>query len=220
MDEEPELRELKLRSALLALLLITGCFTPVVEVHPHPVHKDAGHSDGGVKDGGATDAGHRDGGCATFADCAFDGGVLCEFQSASPGASCINGGCINECPGNRTCVADDPTVPNDAGHCLQCVGRVRDCALGGCLAGPHCQFKISVSNCPSLPVGTTFSVATRTDCQQIVPGLGSWVGFTAGAAIANFPSLGGTCTGLDLFTGVPRMEFTCPGCQFVEEGCE
>jgi hypothetical protein len=195
---------------LCAALTFSGCncFVPVLEGHPRPLHKDAG-TDGGA----AADAGRSDAGCSSFEQCGWDGGGLCEFQSADAGPSCIGGTCLTECPGRRTCQIED------AGHCLSCSGA-RTCSPASCLPGPHCVMKVSTSNCLALPVGSTIAITTQADCQQVAEALGTWVDVSFGEAVANFPALGGTCTGLDLFTGVPRMEFSCPGCQFVEEGCE
>ena len=219
MDEEPQLRELSLAARLpvaLAALALAGCFTPVIEAHPHPVHKDGG-SDGGTHDGGFTD-----GGCVTFQDCHPSDAGLCG-AAGSPSPSCISGTCLSECPGGRTCTVSDPSVvKNDGGFCLTCGadGGMRSCSAKSCVPGPHCTLRILASNCPGLPLDAGFMVTTRADCQQIVPGLGEWVTLSSSEAIANFSSLGGTCLGVDLFTALPRMTFSCPQCQFVTEGCE
>ncbi len=209
------------RPAIWAALALTGCFTPVTEVRPHPVHKDAGTADGG-RDGGR----FTDGGCVSDLDCrrVDGGGFFCGLPGAVANPSCVSGACLTECPGGRICTVTDPSVPkNDGGYCLLCGGGdagSRTCSAKACTSGPHCTMTIAASSCPGLPSGTMFSVTTRADCQQIVPGLGEYVVLSSSEAVANFASLGGACLGKDLFTGVPRMAFSCPKCQFVEEGCE
>jgi hypothetical protein len=217
VDEEPEQRELSLRLLVpCAALLLAGCFQPVTEAKIKVKHADAGHGDAGSGDAGARDGGKGDGGCQSFSDCVWDGGGTCAAAGLTGGPSCIGGICLVDCPGGRSCSIADPP---DSGRCLQC-GADKLCAGKTCTAGPHCSFTVTKSTCANVPVGTMFGVVTHADCQQVAAGLGTWVDVSSGTALADFPSLGGVCTGQDLFTNVPRMQFNCPACQFTEEGCD
>jgi hypothetical protein len=205
--------------ATIALVLAPGCqcFTPV---------DDGPGSDGGSPDGGSPDGGGaRDAGpqCTTAADCpAVDPSVTCPFRSpdAGPSATCLERRCIAECTGSRSCTVED------GGTCLRCSTPASlKCAPTSCTPLPNfCAF--SLQGCADAGMnGTSWRVSRDSNCRMTVAGdggalLGTWYDLDPGEAVAFFPALGGWCTGTDLFTGVPRMQWACPACTFVEMGCD
>jgi hypothetical protein len=73
--------------------------------------------------------------------------------------------------------------------------------------------------------GSTWQWTRGADCRVVVSNdagtiLGSWYELGGGALVGTFPRLGGSCTGHDLFTNVPRLQLYCPFCTFVAEGCQ
>lgn len=197
------------RAELLgAWLLLAACECALAEI-PKP---DGGEppADSGTGGGGET--------CRP-AQCPHDAGLTCPFATApDAGPSCIEGACVNECFGGRTCEV------TDGGACLRC-GTSLKCAPASCTAGPRCTFGVSGSSCTGLlDDGARYTVTTGADCRQTVSGdagvIGSWFELDVGESVANIPRLGGYCTMQDLFTGVPRTQVFCPFCSFVAEGCD
>ncbi len=173
-----------------------------------------------------------DGGVATCTfgtDCKGSGPSVpwCAQPDAGAAFSCVNGACVWECPGGRTCTAD-----LDAG-CLSCVippGATCEPDSGpdaGSCDIPSGVGTVESSTCanpvvaPPIPfTGTALVFQPRAICRSDVTiqndgPLGSVVALSSGAFIADFPPLGGACTGELLPTNVLRLLWNCPRCQFV-----
>jgi hypothetical protein len=108
------------RVALLLLVMVGGCqcLQPVIE------DSDAG-LDGGV-DAGA-DAGPTTE-CRQSNDCVpVTPPRMCAFSGDSASRSCLDGRCVFDCQGARTC-------STQLGACLSCDGGVPACATGNCSA--------------------------------------------------------------------------------------
>jgi hypothetical protein len=181
-----------------------------------------GAASGGGPGGGSTGGGAGGGfsGCQPATCPAGDGG-LCVFieDGGVPIPSCIDGACVTECNGGRTCTVED------GGRCLDCGGAV-ECAMASCTPATGCTFTVSGSGCTGLlDEGSVWTSSVQADCRNVISNdagaiLGSWFDLPDGAKIGQFPRLGGSCTGHDLFTNLPRTQFYCPYCSFVAEGCQ
>jgi hypothetical protein len=187
---------------------------------------DGGGPGGGVGGGAGGGVGGGTGGggteCTTASQCgALDAGF--PFCSGTPSGSCISGRCVTECAGGRTCggVENQP-------YCLICYDPVvTQCAPSTCSAIFSCTMTIGGSTCARGPQnGTRWRADRQTDCSWSVVDdagveVGHWFDLTTGEAFGTFAGVDGRCVGKDLFTGVPRMQWSCPdGCVFVEEGCD
>jgi hypothetical protein len=168
------------------------------------------------------DAGTDAGGCKYPADCPTLGlAAICAFSPPSTAVpSCIDQRCIDECPGSRICT----TSPNDAGLCLSC-GGLSDCPDQCGKASSGTLAINSVSCRPAVDAGILSQVSgwvstVPASCNYDVAPLGTMSHLTSGNSLGNFPALGGTCTGKNLVTGVPRTQWFCPLCSFVMEGWE
>jgi hypothetical protein len=209
------------------------CFVPVDEFPA----RDAGLSVP-KKDAGLVDSSVPDSGIEFFADAGFDAGARdsgiadAGFECVTSGqcpttptpyctntfASCLDGRCVQGCAESLTCTKDQEP-------CFQCaVGR--RCADCGRLRG--CQMEVSGN------LGSCSGILSRGNQMVVQPFsgrcggallfdggiVGTWVSFDQATSVITFPSLGLTCLGSDLFTGLPRTFVSCPGCSFIAEGCE
>jgi hypothetical protein len=213
---------------LLLCLCISGCvcFHPVDEV-------DGGAgggggtgggsgggsaAGGGAAGGGAAGGGHMgpgDGGCNSPADCPGSEPSI-PFCGAAAGAgwSCVDSACLWECNGGRTCeVTNTPD-----GGCIHCDTLGTECRDDFCPANTMMTGHIEHSTCATLQVMAPVSVSTSGACifNFSVTGtsFGDFQQVGGGDFLANFPALGGTCTGTFLPTNAERWEFNCPGCEF------
>jgi hypothetical protein len=210
---------------MLVLLVIglSGC-TCFVPVDDRPDGGgDAGGGQGGAG-GGTADAGLE---CLVALDCPWvrpDAGIPFTNCPNSEGMSCVDGRCIFECDSGRACTTDAGT------HCLDCTKPVEktECGPVSCSAIYSCQMQVFVSSCAQGPkVGDRFVATRQADCGWVLslpdggPVVGAMWDLDVGRSFATFPGVRGTCAGRDLFTGVPRMSFSCPdGCTFAEMGCD
>jgi hypothetical protein len=200
----------------LALLSAASCTCELPSSIPSP---DGG---GGGAGGGAQGAGGGSADSCVVASCpAADGGICTyPYDAGSPLPSCIAGTCVNECGGGRHCEV------TDGGRCLDCGALGAACAMDACQPKTLCTFTARAAQCVGLiDDGSQWTVTQGADCRQTVANnagviLGSWFDLGGGAFVAQVPRLGGSCTGQDLFTNVPRMQVYCPYCTFVAEGCE
>ncbi|MBI3185788.1 MAG: hypothetical protein HYZ28_26925 [Myxococcales bacterium] len=205
------------------------CFNPVPEIDPTvDASKAGGGGDASLtvdsgSDGGAGDAGPQ---CRVASDCPWlpsDAGLYYPCPN-SGGMSCIDGRCIFECDSGRACETDAGS------HCLLCRSPVEktDCGATVCSAIWTCRMQVFSSTCAQGPVeGASFDVIRQPDCSWKVavpdggPVVGGYWDLDVGQSFGTFPGVEGTCVGRDLFTGVPRMQWSCPGgCNFIEMGCE
>ncbi|GMU59008.1 MAG: hypothetical protein AMXMBFR34_07710 [Myxococcaceae bacterium] len=218
---------------VLAVAASCQCFTPVNE-------SDAGGVGGGGTSGGGAGgglgggvggglgggAGGGTGGgvgpeCTRASDCApVDAGLA--FCTGAPSASCINHRCVTECQGGRAC------THQDGGYCLGCSEPVSTrCAPSTCSAIFTCTLQIATSTCAQGPVvGASWLASRQPDCSWVVTDgdggvVGHWWDLDAEDSFGEFAGVDGLCVGKDLFTGVPRMQWSCPdGCLFMEMGCD
>lgn len=198
-----------MRLAFLILLSLSGCqcFVPVAEI-----------------DAGPTDAGVVVPECTTAAQCAARDGGFSGFCS-SAAMSCLNGQCVLECQGGRTC--------NTNGACVQCqppqtpVSLCRACDV----RTAACGFRVIDDDCPGTRFTTDSSWLFRSPdggCEffELIPADGGAVAGTAFGTteefnrFANIPELGGSCSIQSLFTGAPRLAVQCPRCSFAGLGCD
>jgi hypothetical protein len=203
---------------MLAVSLGCICTPPVPEMPD-------GGAGGGAAGGGFTIGGGAGGGGAASgcqpATCPPGDGGFCAFTNdgGTPTPSCIDDTCVTECAGGRTCTVVD------GGRCLDCGGAV-ECAMASCTPATRCTFMVAGSGCTGLlDQGSTWTANLQADCRTVISNdagaiLGSWFDLPDGAKIGQFPRLGGSCTGHDLFTNLPRTQFYCPYCSFIAEGCE
>jgi hypothetical protein len=120
-------------------------------------------------------------------------------------------GCLWECNGNRTCELD-----LDAG-CIHCDNVGEECRGTFCSSSTQ-MVHIESSTCTALQGGTSGSLTGDTSCffkLMVGTDLGVIQEVSGGDFIADFPDLGGRCTGTFLPTNAERWVFNCPGCQFV-----
>lgn len=73
--------------------------------------------------------------------------------------------------------------------------------------------------------GRQYRAERQPDCSWAVTAdggeAGHWYDLTPGESFGTFAGVDGLCVGQDLFTGVPRLQWSCPdGCVFVTEGCD
>jgi hypothetical protein len=176
----------------------------------------ASASGGGTSTGGGSGGGtaFTDGGCGAPADCSgtqmsvpFCGAV------AGAGWSCVDHSCLWECNGGRTCEIDA-----DAG-CVHCDNLGTECAQTFCSATTR-MATIESSTCGAPQKGNPAVVSGGTGCDFLLTvggeiDLGHIQQVAGGDFIADFPALGGECTGTILPTNLERWVFNCPGCQFV-----
>lgn len=200
-----------MRGALFALLAVSGCqcFVPVEE------------GDAGARDAGGADASTVE--CASAADCVArvpDGGL--PWCSGAISASCLSGRCITECAAARTCAVT-------SARCLTCrPPAASKCGESSCAGQRTCELSVEWSTCASGPVaGSRFVATLNATCEYEVrmpdggARAGEWFDLDVGEAIGHFAGVDGACVGRDLFTGVPRMEWSCPGgCNFLAVGCD
>jgi hypothetical protein len=239
-----------MNAARVAALLILGgctCLQPVNERPDSGASSDAS-VDAGTPCVADRDCPAPTAGC-TFVQCLFgwcsyyvsgicDGGVprcafgtdctgtepsvpWCSQTDAGSSFSCINGNCVWECSGGRTCTADV-----DAG-CLQCtVPLGKSCVGSGCFnpSGPATVESSTCSNpvvAPPAPfTGTSLTFHPLGACRSEVvitngPPIGTTVQLSTMEWIGDFPPLGGACTGEWLLTNAGRVVWNCPTCQFV-----
>jgi hypothetical protein len=194
---------------------------------PGDAGADAG-ADAGVDAGAAFDGGVRP--CVTASQC--PGQQPSTPWCADAGYSCIAGACVWECPSDgagRTCSVS----PGGDGGCLTC-GATSQCPTicanattytatvefesGGCSTWPGTSIPFtSLTFARSDPVRCCYSVYQTAGAQMLgeLCRLDNVFDY-----IANFPGLGGWCTGRSAVTGAPRSIINCPACQFVVVGFE
>lgn len=145
------------RVTLLSLVLLVGgcqCLQPVAE------ELDAG-LDGGVEAG--VDAGPASE-CVQSRDCVpVTPPRMCAFSGTSASRSCLDGRCVFDCQGARTC-------STQLGACLSCDGGVPACPA---------------SHCAAVTVGTTGRIY-RTCTPGASDALGPFVVHDRGAATCHF----------------------------------
>ena len=211
---------------LFAFALVAGCtcFTPVSE-NPDSGRGggSAGGSAGGAAGGSAggsagggfvgdSGMGHGDGGCVQPGECVGTPANV-PFCGAAGGLgwSCIDNRCLWECNGGRVC---DITQTPDGG-CLTCATGGTQCR------GRFCANNTRLAEVESSTCGLSGAVTITggAGCRYQASGdagvVGSFEELQGGEFLADFPSLGGTCTGSGLPTGLERWVFNCPGCQLV-----
>ncbi len=162
----------------------------------------------------APDAGR----CKYPTECQSQIAASCAFGTgATTAPSCVHQQCVEECPGSRRC---DPTS-TDAGVCLACGGQPFDCPTRCGISQPG-TVTLGDIHCLSGFDAGVFAGQTgwqsTTSCEYPLGSLGTMTHLASGNSLAEFPALGGTCIGRNLFTGVPRTQWYCPACTFVMEG--
>ena len=230
--------------SILTLSVVSGCqcFTAVDEPDGGEAvdggvdagRADAGRTDAGSVDAGTVDAG-PDAGCARATQCTSGPQPTtqwCNTSRPDAGYSCIERTCLWECPigaPGRNCIVDQGS------YCLRCGDAGTACPLTTNCGGPSTSITASVesgASCTTWP-GTnipftevTLMRTASAQCRYLASGvdggqsLGEVWRLNDGEYLANFPGLGGWCTGRSAFTGVPRGIFNCPACQFVLMGFE
>lgn len=172
--------------------------------------------DGGVADGGRPDSSLE---CQAPSECGppRDPTVPWCGQRSAGAWSCVNQGCYWECGTSRSC-----KVPPGL-TCSECEypdGRVEQ----ACRSGQNCPLTnfgapfVEESTCP-IPEETLLELVAEAECGVLV----RWQGDTLGRAetlsdgrfLAEFPALGGLCTGQVLATGAFRVGWSCPTCEMV-----
>ncbi len=170
-----------------------------------------GGGGGGLGGGGGT----SDGGCSGYLDCASlpaQGNVtFCGGVEGTSSYSCIDGQCLWECHGHRTCTTD--------GGCETCVTPVYSACAGGCTPmGPTCSGTVEQSTCGTF-LGDSVSWALDSSCTQTIGFcdggvLGTLVLIDAVTAVGDFGALG-RCTAEQAPTNAIRWIVNCPSCQLV-----
>lgn len=196
-----------MRRVFLVMACMSGCqcFEPVAEEF------DAGARDGGVV---ATDAGPE---CVSEASCATTGAAFsCPFGNQPVERSCIDGRCVYDCQGRRTCTSrtgsGDLSCGGDAG-CLRTCDNLdgvtlrvyRNCGAAfveqGQLRGRYQQ-------------GAT------CDFDLFADG-GRWGGLhgtcepLSSATVVDEPGV--TCSVRQLVTALNRIELGCARCMYLLE---
>ena len=218
-----------MRYLLIALLSSCTCFNPVDE------RPDAGNGGGaggggtgGAAGGSAGGAGggaaRNDGGCDAVRDCS---GTRDNVRFCGPaggaGWSCIGHECLWECNGARVCDVDQ----KPDGGCLSCGAQGPSCRGRFCSNNVRTA-RVEDATCTLWPGTTQFflnanvtvsgGAGCRYDAYQAagVQQLGQFEELSGnGEFLADFPTFGGTCTGIIMATGLERWLFNCPDCQFV-----
>jgi len=206
-----------------AALFAVACFTPVDEKDAGSTGDggavgggDGGGAMGGGDGGGAMGGGGGSSSCMQASDCpATDAGV--GFCGAFTQPSCIDWRCLQECGSPRSCTTD-----LDAG-CVTC-GTTRTCRAALC-QGVTRQGRVETATCLTWPgtldamPGSTVQLSGAQCRYAFQRGNGIQVGsvieLNDGTFLADLPSLGGSCTGTRLPTGVERWAFSCDACQLV-----
>ncbi len=158
--------------------------------------------------------------CKYATECSSVISATCAFGTGAVTApSCIHRQCVEECPGARICEVS----ATDAGVCLNCGGMPNDCAArcgqtqpGTVVIGDiHCKPGFDAG---TLSAQTGWQPTIPASCEYQLGTLGRMTHLTSSHSVADFPELGGTCVGRNLFTGVQRTQWYCPACTFVMEG--
>lgn len=171
--------------------------------------------DGGVADGGREDSSL---GCQAPSECGppRDPTVAWCGQRSAGAWSCVNEGCYWECGTSRTCKVGPGLTCSE---CEYPEGRVEQaCRAEGTLTNFGAPL-VEESTC-GVPEGTLLEVFPGS---RVSGALVRWNGNTLGQAhtlsdgrfLAEFPSLGGLCTGQALATGAYRVGWSCPTCEMV-----
>ncbi len=187
---------------------------------------DAGHpngdggSDAGLDGGfdGGSDGGQdggSDGGldCQGYLDCQglpFLGNVTwCAGVEGSSSYSCIDGQCLWECHGHRTCTTD--------GGCEDCTTPVFDACSSGCTPMARtCTGMVEQSTCGAW-LGEGVGIDLDSSCRQTITlcdggVVGSWQLHDGAHASGEFTGLG-ECTAEQLPTNLIRWVVNCGQCQ-------
>lgn len=201
--------------AILLLLLVGGCqcLEPVAE------GPDAGSGlDGGVDAG--RDAGVSE--CARSSDCVpVTPPRLCAFSGESASRSCVDGRCVFDCQGPRTC-------SSQLGTCLSCDAGVPTCTAGSCgtvTNGATGRIYRTCTPGASDPLGT-FVIRYRTGATCNFNVLFEDAGVfgeldllgdeaSGSAEVMEEPRV--TCTVRALATALNRVELGCARCFYLLE---
>lgn len=194
------------RNFLVIVATLAGCqcFQPVGE---EPL-------DAGVLDGGAKDAGPE---CVTAATCGPTGvSIPCPFGAQPAQRSCLNGRCVYDCHGARTCAS------RPGSEDLSCVD-------GGC--GRMCDDLNNVSMRVSRSCGSAFvelgqlrgryRQGATCDFEFFTEDGGRWGGLHStcdegsNATVVDEP--GSTCSVRQLATALNRVELGCARCMYLFE---
>lgn len=207
-----------MRPVLFALALsLSGCqcLVPVPETPEPPKPPD-----GGTVSGAGLDAGRAE--CRAAADCPqVSAPRACAFAGPAPARSCVDGRCVFDCEGARSCTTR-------TGSCLSCDG-----------GAPSCTTNL----CGWLNSGTTGRVYRTCDA-GVSDALGDFRAAYRQAATCNFELFfpdgglfggldlvgdersstatvkgepGVTCTVRGLATALNRMELGCAQCMYIVE---
>jgi hypothetical protein len=187
---------------------------------------DAQAGDAGLGDAGLGDAGTE---CHLGLDC--NAGVAQQsvsFCTATSAYSCIDGACVWDCAGARSCSLAGMS-------CIACGdvmghGGSAQCPIASCLLPNEVvQGTIEQSTCGSVPgwpvpfdgSRITLAIAHGPTCgyeahlEASPTELGSFQVLQDQTLLGQFPLLGGVCTGLQAPTNALRFVFSCPRCQLV-----
>lgn len=158
--------------------------------------------------------------CLHPADCSGTPESVGSCASTGAAWSCLDGHCLWECPGERSCESTD-----GGPACLGCAGGVdagAACPPASCPSSLR-ELTVEEMTCARsgfFNEGERFTSETGPDCVSLLRN--SRGGFELGRLwptgtgfLADSVPLGGRCTGSWLPTGAPRFILACPNCQVV-----
>ena len=161
------------------------------------------------------------GSCTTALDCQLPPQPTARWCEGSA-YSCIDGACLWECTGPRSC----DLTPSE---CLLCEAQPASCpgercsfdafvstvedATDGCVLYPGSALAWRGARVEVMPTARFCSYAIRLVGATSLPGI--YRQQADGTYVGQFLPFGGTCTGVQAPTGALRIIFSCPLCQFV-----
>ncbi len=161
------------------------------------------------------------GSCTTALDCQLPPQPTARWCEGSA-YSCIDGACLWECTGPRSC----DLTPSE---CLLCEAQPASCpgercsfdafvstvedATDGCVLYPGSALAWRGARVEVMPTARFCSYAIRLEGATSLPGI--YRQQADGTYVGQFLPFGGTCTGVQAPTGALRIIFSCPLCQFV-----